>query len=153
MGLAIVAAVAALIAAAVLFFYFRAVKAARKARAEIKAGLGEGKCVLFFNATKLTLNGLDVSGMRLVGTRRERGVLLDPGRYDCVGTFSARDDDGKPIATFSGAALAFTLKPAKQYELGIYLFDTEIQGSAEAFLQLGPSGSGQGMLALACVIL
>jgi hypothetical protein len=152
MAAAIAAAAAGLlIIGACAFFYFRARTSAREARAAIREALNAGKSVLYCNAAELTLNGEDVSALPQVAARKERGIILDPGSVESVGTFAIRDDEGKLIATFSDAELGFTLKAGREYELGVYLFDTEILGAAVAHRQLGPSGSGQGFLALACV--
>ncbi|MDR3153933.1 MAG: hypothetical protein LBW85_06615 [Deltaproteobacteria bacterium] len=140
-----------LVAAALAVIYARAVKRARKTKADIKAALAAGKSLLYSSAAELRLNGEGVEGRPGVSVRRERGLFLDPGPYESIGTYTIRDDEGKLIATFSDAELKFSLKGGKEYELGVFLFDAEILGHAVAHRQLGPSGSGQGILALACV--
>lgn len=150
---AIVAAavVVIVLAGVAAYFYRRAVLRARKARAEIAAAKASGKCVLYCAASRLTLNGEESEDRPQVAANKERGLIMDPGHYDSVGTFAIRDDDGKLIATFTDAELSFTLKAGREYELGVFLFDPEILGLAVSHRQLGPSGSGQGILALACV--
>lgn len=143
-GLAVIGTVA--------FVYRRAVLKARKIKAEIAAAKASGKSVLYFKASELVLNGKDVSGFPQVKANKDRGVLVEPGRYDAVGTFSIRDDAGKPLATFTDAELSFSLKSGKDYELGVYLFYPEILSSEVSRRQPGPSVSGQGILALACVV-
>jgi hypothetical protein len=150
-SLAAALAAAIVMAGAAAFLYLRAVRRARAVRAEIAAALASGKCLLYFNASSLALNGEDVSGLRQIRARGERGILTEPGEYDSVGTYAIRDDEGKLIATFADAELSFTLKAGREYEVGVYLFDSGILSTAVAHRQLGPSGSGQGMLALACV--
>jgi hypothetical protein len=149
----IVLAVVALAAVGTLAYFYRlAVLTARRTRAEIAEAKKAGKSVLYFNASVLTLNGRDVSEFQLVKANKERGVLVGPGKYDSVGTFTIHDNDGKRIATFTDAELSFTLQSGNEYELGVFMFDPEIMHSAVSHRQLGPSGSGQGILALACVL-
>jgi hypothetical protein len=150
-AIAAVVAVVLAIIGTLAFFYRRAVLIARKTRAEIAEAKASGKSVLYFTATQLTLNGVDKSDLPQVKANRDCGVLIGPGPYDAVGTFTIHDDEGKLIATFTDATLSFTLKSGKDYELGVFLFDPEILSSAVSHRQLGPSGSGQGILALACV--
>ncbi|MDR2613495.1 MAG: hypothetical protein LBG06_12000 [Deltaproteobacteria bacterium] len=146
-----VAAAAIAIAVTALLLFSRSVKRARRARAEISAALGAGKCMLYFSATSLKLNGEAVPDSRRMTAGRQCGIVVEPGHYESVGTYVIRDDEGKLIATFTEAELGFTLKAGREYGLGVFLFDTEILSQAVSHRQLGPSGSGQGILALACV--
>lgn len=122
----------------VIFFNMRRAKRGGNTSAEIMTAKETGKSVLYFRAEKLTLNGRDVSESPMIGLKLEKWIALNPGPYDSSGTFNIRDEEGNHIDTFTDAELSFTLKPGKEYLLGVFEFDPEIPSTSESFSMLVP---------------
>jgi hypothetical protein len=133
--------------------FIKSNKLAKEWRSKIQNALKSGNAVLFTTASKLSLNGKDISEFTSVVTSNETAIILEPGSYDTLGSYPQFGSNGKLIKTFDDLKLTFTAKSGQEYEMGIYHFAPTLMAVSASFRLISQPEGEREEIALACIIL
>jgi hypothetical protein len=146
---AVAASVIALAGSVFAIVYLRELMLAARARKGIADSLAAGKCLLFFMASRLELDGVDVQSQNIFKAGGKSGLLVDSGSHISYGDYEFREK-GMPSESFSSERLDFELDPVKEYVLGVFPGSKALEHFSVSCRRLGEEEEGRRGVALAC---
>ncbi|MDR2436637.1 MAG: hypothetical protein LBD17_00985 [Endomicrobium sp.] len=126
-------------------------KKASQFRQLAKEAKQNGKVVLFSLAKELTLNNKPIEDFPGIDIGGEIGIIIEPGTYNSLGTYTEVDGRGKLLNTFKDKRLKFTLEPGLEYEIGLYILSEEVLSMSVSYNKLEPQGKSDDVRVIACL--